>query len=421
MLVPFSSFIFIPVNTPMTSVQEIIETNVISTAERKEALAQEQYNMPYKELDALDQINISFREIGLMNGELNDYFIFALTTMGFVVFIFDIVQYLIFIIKLRHKRLFVKENEMVLLRQLCGKRKPPRLYRSPIAPTAMLIGSFKPVIYLPDIEYSEVQLRNVLLHELMHVRRHDIIVKWIATLTVHIHWFNPLAYFMRREIDRACELSCDEGVIKSLDNAGKQSYGDTLIAMAADIKTPKTIVSTTMCEEKKALKERLGSIMKHKIFPVRAIAFSYVLVVALLCGMVVLGAETIDKATAPVISIYDGGGSVLLTADVNTGVIRLSASVEIQASYRDNTGKSSIRIYCAPLDSDAEPRLLGGASRNVSNADNIKNTAVWNVAEEYPNGFDGSVWAVASGSDGVEQTSDYVRVVFYPANVTTQT
>ncbi len=63
---------------------------------------------------------------------------------------------------------------------------------------------------------------------------------------------------MRREIDRACELSCDEVVIKLLNNNGKQGYSDTQIAMEADIKTPKTIVPTTMCEEKKALKERLG-------------------------------------------------------------------------------------------------------------------------------------------------------------------
>ncbi|WP_148265253.1 hypothetical protein [Desulfosporosinus orientis] len=46
---------------------------------------------------------------------------------------------------------------------------------------------------------------------------------------------------------------------------------------------------------------------------------------------------------------------------------------------------------------------------------------MWNVAKEYPDGFDGSVWAVASGSDGVGQTSDYVRVVYDPANVPTQT
>lgn len=110
----------------MTSVQKIIETNVISTAERQEALDQEQYNMPYEELEAPEQINISFRKIGLMNGELNNYFLFALITIGGVVFIIEIVQYLVFVIKLRHRRFFAKENEKVLLRRLWGERKLSR-------------------------------------------------------------------------------------------------------------------------------------------------------------------------------------------------------------------------------------------------------------------------------------------------------
>jgi len=421
LLVPFSTFVSIPISAPMAPVQEILSTNVKSTAERQEELAQAKYNTPYEELDELKQIDISYREIGLVNGDFNDALLRLVTMVGIIVFLIEIVQYFIFIFKLRRRRLPAKDNEVVLLGALCEGRRHPRLYRNPLAPTPMLIGIFLPVIYLPDMEYSDVQFKNILLHELTHMRRYDVVVKWLAALTVRLHWFNPIAYLARREIDRACELACDEAVIKNLDNDGKQAYGDTLIAVVADKRLPKTVLSTTMCEEKRALKERLGSIMKHKGFPVRAIAFSCVLVAAVLCGMVVLGAKTIDKVTAPVVSIYDGDGSVLLTADVNTGIIGLPTSVEVQAAYRDNTGESSIRIYCAPLDSDTEPRLLGGASRDVSNADDIKNTAVWDVAEEYPDGFDGSVWAVASGSDGVEQTSDYVRVVYDPANVHEQT
>ena len=59
---------------------------------------------------------------------------------------------------------------------------------------------------------------------------------------------------MRREVDRACELSCDEAVIRNFDNDGKKDYGNTLISVASDSKTPRAVLSTTMCEEKKNLK-----------------------------------------------------------------------------------------------------------------------------------------------------------------------
>ena len=96
---------------------------------------------------------------------------------------------------------------------------------------------------------------------------------------------------MRREIDRACELACDEAVIKNLDDDGKQHYGDTLISVASDKRLPKTVLSTTMCEEKKALKERLGAIMKHKRFSIRAIVVSGILVITVLCGAIILSAS----------------------------------------------------------------------------------------------------------------------------------
>lgn len=291
LLVPFSTFVSVPISTPMAPVQEVLLTHVKSTAERQEELAQAKYNTPYEELDELKQIDISYREIRLTNGAFNDALLRLVTMQGGIVFLIETVQYFIFIFKLRRRRLPANDNEVVLLGALCEGRRHPRLYRNPLAPTPMLIGIFRPVIYLPDMEYSDVQFKNILLHELAHLRRHDVVLKWLAAFTVRLHWFNPIAYLTRREIDRSCELACDEAVIKELNNNGKQGYGDTLIAMAADTKTPKTIVSTTMCEEKKALKERLSAIIKSKKLTRKVVAFSCVLLVAVLCATVVLGAS----------------------------------------------------------------------------------------------------------------------------------
>jgi hypothetical protein len=247
-------------------------------------------------LDAQEQIDISFRKIGLMNGHFNDYVLFALITMGGVSFLMDMVQYAVYTAKLRRKRLDAKSNEVALLHNLCKNRKCPRLYRSSLAATPMLLGVFRPVIYMSDREYSEQQIQNIMLHELKHLRRHDVVIKWIAALAVYIHWFNPMVYLARREIDRACELACDEAVINSLDTEGKQSYGDTLIDMAYDAKSRRIIVSTTMCEEKKTLKERLRAIMKSKRYTKKAIASSCALLAIALCGTVLLGASANQNA-----------------------------------------------------------------------------------------------------------------------------
>jgi len=168
----------------------------------------------------------------------------------------------------------------------CGAK----VYKSRFAPTPMLVGVIRPRIYLPDIEYTDEQLDNILRHELTHLRRRDVWMKWFVTLVVSVHWFNPVVYFMRREINRACEMSCDEAVIRDLDSAAKQSYSDTLISVAAESRYPVGVMSTTMCEEKKTLKERLVAIMSYKKKTKIAILITAVLAIGITGSAFAFGA-----------------------------------------------------------------------------------------------------------------------------------
>lgn len=197
--------------------------------------------------------------------------------------------------KIKRRNNTATAEEHAMLAELCGGERTPLLYRNPLAATPMMIGIFRPAIILPGREYTNEQLRAVLLHELTHLRRKDVLVKWLSVFVVALHWFNPIVWLVRREIDRACELACDEAVIRNLDTDGKQNYGETLLYVAADSKTPHAVLSTTMCEEKKALKERLSAIMRSKKQTRLAIIVSAVLVVAVGSIAIALGA---GRATA---------------------------------------------------------------------------------------------------------------------------
>ncbi len=178
------------------------------------------------------------------------------------------------------------------------KTKLP-VFKSSFAQTPMIIGLFKPVIVLPEKQFQRTQLGFIIAHELEHNKRKDILIKWLATIALCIHWFNPLAYFIRREINRACELSCDEAVIRDMDNAGKQGYGDTLISVVAESRYPAGVVSTTMCEDKKTLKERLVSIMKYKKQSKFLIVVSVMLVAVVAACAFALGAKNGPQTQAP--------------------------------------------------------------------------------------------------------------------------
>lgn len=138
------------------------------------------------------------------------------------------------------------------------------IYTNHFVNTPLLLGLVRTCIIIPDIKFSEDQLKNIYLHEITHFHRKDILIKWIIVFITSIHWFNPMMYFIKREISRASELACDEAVIKTMNNAQKQSYGETLLFVAADHRCSFGAIFTTMSEDKKTLKERLIAIMKHK-------------------------------------------------------------------------------------------------------------------------------------------------------------
>ncbi len=181
----------------------------------------------------------------------------------------------------------------------CAKVK---LVCNPYIDTPMMIRLPVPLIVIPQLAFVEngmkPELQHILRHELTHCRRHDLLYKWFVALVSSLHWFNPLMILVRREIGRACELSCDEAVVRSLDLAMRQSYGETLLAIASSKRLPAGIVATTMCEEKRALKERLESIMTYKSKGVLMIALSLGLALLIAGCSVALGAAN----TAPIVT-----------------------------------------------------------------------------------------------------------------------
>ncbi len=166
-------------------------------------------------------------------------------------------------------------------RELAPARRP-RLFCSPYVKTPMLLGLCRPLIVLPQGEISADAARNILRHELTHYRRGDLYVKWFFVLAASLHWFNPLMPLFRRELDRVCELSCDENVLARMEPSKRRSYGETLLDLASNRTLPAGVVATTFATEKRALKERLEQIMKFNYKP-RAILALTIAALLLMC------------------------------------------------------------------------------------------------------------------------------------------
>src|SRR5262249_13527761 len=62
-------------------------------------------------------------------------------------------------------------------------------------------------------EWPDARRRAVLLHELAHIRRHDLVGHVIGALACALGWFNPFMWIAARELRVESELAGDEIVL----------------------------------------------------------------------------------------------------------------------------------------------------------------------------------------------------------------
>jgi beta-lactamase regulating signal transducer with metallopeptidase domain len=122
---------------------------------------------------------------------------------------------------------------LVLKRQLKAARLiENNIFESRSLQTPFVLGVIRPKIYLP-VGLNEDERDYILLHEQIHIRRKDHIIKMLAFFVLCIHWFNPLVWVAYLIMSIDMELSCDESVLKEMNEEIKKPYANSLLSLAA--------------------------------------------------------------------------------------------------------------------------------------------------------------------------------------------
>jgi RND family efflux transporter MFP subunit len=93
----------------------------------------------------------------------------------------------------------------------------------------------RPRLLLPAELWGRLDVSQqdaVLIHELAHLKRRDHWVRWLETIVLGIYWWNPVAWWARRELERTEEEACDAWVLSSRPTAAS-AYAEALIATTA--------------------------------------------------------------------------------------------------------------------------------------------------------------------------------------------
>ena len=118
------------------------------------------------------------------------------------------------------------------------------------------------MLLLPGRPLPADEREVVLLHELTHLRRHDLAHKALLFVPCAVHWFNPLVWWMAREAGRTLELCCDARVVRGRDEAFRRRYGTALLHLAAGGRGP--VLSTRFGGGGRLLRARLANLFQHR-------------------------------------------------------------------------------------------------------------------------------------------------------------
>ncbi|WP_430454247.1 M56 family metallopeptidase [Rhodopirellula europaea] len=149
-------------------------------------------------------------------------------------------------------------------------------------------GIFRPAVLLPTdcLEWPEERLKSVLLHELAHVVRRDMLTQSIAEICRSLYWFNPFVWLAVARLHVEREQACDDHVLRS--GVVASDYAELLLNVARDYRHSQRAIGLAMARPND-LQQRIGSLLdatRSRIAVNRSIAIGVLVAITMISGTV---------------------------------------------------------------------------------------------------------------------------------------
>jgi hypothetical protein len=132
---------------------------------------------------------------------------------------------------------------LATLRELSGRiglRRPPAVVITEGDGSPFVCGLRRPAMVLPRGLIGSLdadQWRQVLLHELAHIKRGDLIWGWVPELARVLFFFHPVSHWVAFRIRLERELACDQAAM-ALTGLGASGYAETLVRVVSHASRP---------------------------------------------------------------------------------------------------------------------------------------------------------------------------------------
>ncbi len=187
----------------------------------------------------------------------------------------------LFLHRIKHAAKPVPENwkqQMAKLVQMLKVRSQVVLKHSSAINVPMVVGIFNPVVLLPSFYFNHLSaqhLEAVLIHELIHIKRHDYLLNQIQVLIESLLFYHPVTWIIGRRIRQNREYICDDQV---KHNVQLSSYLETLYQIA-NFSTQNMQLAPALYNHKNELIMRVKRMLNRPIEDIHLKPIVYVLLI----------------------------------------------------------------------------------------------------------------------------------------------
>jgi beta-lactamase regulating signal transducer with metallopeptidase domain len=199
-------------------------------------------------------------------------------------------------------------------RATMGVRRPVKLIAMKRLDSPAVFGLRRVCLLLPEsaiAQLSDRELRLVFLHEMAHIRRHDLGLNVLLMAVQFLHWFNPLVWLATHRIRADGELVCDDMVMNSLVAAERPGYGQVLLRLIDEFsaETPAFPGAIRVVSSKQEIKRRLIMIKNHRSGGFGGGLVTALVVAALVCATYTRAQDRVAAASKASFELSNAGAA----------------------------------------------------------------------------------------------------------------
>jgi beta-lactamase regulating signal transducer with metallopeptidase domain/Flp pilus assembly secretin CpaC len=295
-------------------------------------------------------------------------------------------------------------------RRLTRLRPGIRLKLTEDSMSPAVCGLFRPVILLPQSlveKLSAGQLRAVLLHEAIHLRRGDVWVNCAQALLQIFYWWHPLLWLANARIRRVREEAVDDAVMLAL-RADAEIYAPTLLEVAklAFNRPLASLGLVGILESRSALRQRIERLINFNAPRKAGLTLVSILGILAFTAVALPMGEAPEQTNAPTVSSRSG---LPVSTNAPEDVFKTNASMDsVTGILSDTNFQAAIHALQqrTQVETLAEPKpdITSGRQADSVNANRIQQAEYTPVAggdtSSSTNAFDKKVEAGNLVQDG---------------------